>query len=612
MKKIVLFLLPLMMMAISCQDAIEIVDPNENNEGLTVFDVLMKMPEIVYDEQTKVTMDVISTGLSFAWSDGDKTGVYSTDGGFSRFTIASGYDGKTDATFSGSGFALENGKTYYAFFPYALSSDDKTAIPLAYSGQSVSGNDDKVSPMSKVYMWSSDDVSVGKASFSFHHIGAFMRMQLTLPVGTAIDQIDLVPMYGEVPQTMTIDISTASPAPAVTTESTVMSITATGLTVPDGGIATVWAAMPPQSFATDHFAVLIHSGEKVYAARFTGSAFNPGKAYNKALTPLDIAGDPGYGFTTVTATGIKQTTESVESGQYSGIAYMGGKKYAVVDDKLNGGGIIFFDITINDDGTIGDVSKDNPIPTGTSGSLITDMDNEGVAYVPSTGKLYVSAEKDQSIKEYNLDGTPTGYELNVPSDMAPEKLQTSNEGFEALTFNASTGLFWTTTEAPLKKDGFRDGLLRLQSFGLDRKASGRYLYQMDAPTKTASEAAAAYSYAFGVSAMAALDDGRIVVLEREVYVPNTTSPYIIMAQSFTNMKLYVVKPLNDNSGILRKTLLTQFSTDCTNAANYEGMCVGPTLSDGSQTLVLIPDSQGGPTYQGINLFNEWVKVIKFK
>jgi hypothetical protein len=63
-------------------------------------------------------------------------------------------------------------------------------------------------------------------------------------------------------------------------------------------------------------------------------------------------------------------------------------------------------------------------------------------------------------------------------------------------------------------------------------------------------------------------------------------------------------------GILRKTLLKNFSTQplSANFANYEGMCVGPTLSDGSKTLVLIPDSQNGSS----GLTKEYVKVITFK
>jgi hypothetical protein len=43
-------------------------------------------------------------------------------------------------------------------------------------------------------------------------------------------------------------------------------------------------------------------------------------------------------------------------------------------------------------------------------------------------------------------------------------------------------------------------------------------------------------------------------------------------------------------------------------ANFEGMCLGPTLSDGRRCLVLIADSQKGAG----GLTQEYVKVILLK
>ena len=584
----------------SCQEMENAELPGSSE--VTVKGVQMRVPAIEFDAESKSAMTVDeSSGISFTWSDGDATGVYSTTDGFARFNLVTG-DGLANATFDGGGFSLTDGSTYYAFFPYEMSASDKTTIPLTYSGQSVTTDNDMVSPMSKDYMWASAISDEGNAAFSFAHIGAFLRMRITLPEGTNVDKVELMPMYGEVPQTMTFDFTTHTPA--VSTSSTVMGVTTAGVTVPASGKATVWAVMPPQSFAEDHFAVQVTSGTDVYSARAAGKTFNAGKAYKWELSPVNVESDPGYGFSTVAETGFLDVTASVGSGEYSGITYIGGTQYAVVHDKLNGGGIVLYNITINNDGTVGVVSKS--IPTGTSSSAVTNMDNEGVAYVPGTpGTLFVSAEADQSIREYDLTGAPTGRSLVVPEDLGVGKI-TSNKGFEALTYNATTELFWTVTESELTKDAATPGLLRLQSFGTDLKPAGRYLYQMDSPTQSSASAS---SYVFGVPALAALDDGRIIVLEREVYVANG-SVLEKAAYSFTRMNLYVVKPSEDGSGLLRKSLLKSFITkpSDSNFANYEGMCVGPTLSDGSKTLVLIPDSQSGSS----GLTKEYVKVITFK
>lgn len=275
-------------------------------------------------------------------------------------------------------------------------------------------------------------------------------------------------------------------------------------------------------------------------------------------------------------------TDLVGYGQYSGITYVGGTHYAVVHDKLGGGGIVFFDIHFREDGTVAFIAKN--VPPGTEG---TGIDSEGIAYVPSIRTLFVSAEADQSIREYDLKGYPTGRRLNVPEDLGIGHI-THNQGFEALTYSDKTHLFWTVTEGPLPGD--EGNLLRLQSFGEDLEPAHRYLYRMEEPDALAQEADA---YVHGVPALAALPDGRLLVLEREVYVPSG-SIGDKLSGAFTTVKIFVVKPVPGKEGPLRKRLVKQFRTSALSSfANYEGMCLGPALPDGRPTLLLIPDSQDG-------------------
>lgn len=291
-------------------------------------------------------------------------------------------------------------------------------------------------------------------------------------------------------------------------------------------------------------------------------------------------------------------TNAVGSGQYSGITHIGGNHFAVVHDKLGGGGLLFFLIRLREDGSVEFASK--TVPEGTAGS--DRRDNEGVAYVPSTRTVFISAEADQSIREYDLQGRPTGRQLAIPEDMGISHI-TRNKGFEALTYNAKKHLFWTTTEGPLLGD--EDLILRLQSFGEDLNPAARYTYQMDAPAVSAQKVADARGYVHGVPALAALDDGSLIVMEREVYVPGG-SVKDKLNDSFTTTKLFLVKPGSDKDSILPKRLLTRFDTSALSSfANYEGMCVGPRLPDGRQTLLLIPDSQDGSS----GLTQEYIKVF---
>ena len=317
------------------------------------------------------------------------------------------------------------------------------------------------------------------------------------------------------------------------------------------------------------------------------------------LAGLGLLSAPDGGFR---VTQLPQQELHVAPGQYSGIAYLGGDRYAVVDDKLPGGGIVFFDIPLRDNGRVRTGRVRRTVPEATATSAVTGLDNEGIVY--AGGKLYVSAEGDQSIREYDMDGRPTGRAFAVPEDLGTAAI-VKNGGFEALAYDAVADCFWTTTEMPLTADGKSSRLHRLQRFDASHQPDGRFLYQTDAPHATEAEAGSAMAYVHGISAMTALEDGRLIVLEREVYVPGGR-PKDILANAFTQMKLYLVDPTGASAGgdagtVLPKQLLYGFATHLSLTAagidvalaNYEGMCLGPRLPDGRLTLILLADSQAG-------------------
>ena len=287
---------------------------------------------------------------------------------------------------------------------------------------------------------------------------------------------------------------------------------------------------------------------------------------------------------------IQQRRLEIAPGQYSGITHVADDVYAVVHDKARGGGLFFFTLQFLADGSIGAVSTFETDAGGAEG-----RDNEDVVFVPETQTLFVSAEGDQSIREYALDGKETGRALRIPKalkDCAP------NAGFEALAY--ANGTFWTSTESPLPGET----LYRLQSFSLRKLAPAKsWNYQADTPTVGETEAASAAAYVFGISAMTALPDDRLIVMEREVYVPG--GGLFEMMGAFTITSLFLIDPLHDKSKVLEKTLLTRFYTSFLNLANFEGMCLGPTLSDGRQTLLLLADSQDGS--QGLT--GEYIRVL---
>lgn len=297
-------------------------------------------------------------------------------------------------------------------------------------------------------------------------------------------------------------------------------------------------------------------------------------------------------------------------GNYSGITHVDGNLYAVVDDKCDVDGFRFLTLDIDSvSGKLLNASMTEPqgMTQRREEGRGEVHDCEGIAYCRSSNSIFVSREDDQRVVEYTLDGVPTGRELFIPPSMGKGEIM-SNLGFEALTYNERQQRFWTTTESTLPADGECSSAqhpevqnhLRLVAFDASLRPTGSYVYTMDRPKVSDKRA----SLAHGVPSLLALDDGSIIVMEREACIKRGK------LGSYVSVKLYRVCPSQDlivplekpmsevtSEQQLKKELVGSFTTRLRigqmNFANYEGMCLGPQLTDGRQTLILIADSQAG-------------------
>ena len=265
------------------------------------------------------------------------------------------------------------------------------------------------------------------------------------------------------------------------------------------------------------------------------------------------------------------------AGNYSGIAVLDNNRYAVVSDKSEEDG--FFVLRIDIDSIKGRIlALENE---GFRSCGLPGRDIEGICYRPSTNTVFISGEKDNEVYEYTLDGQRTGRQLDIPLIF---KEADHNFGLESLTYDARRHLFYTTSERPLKGDS----LLRIQTFDDNLKPGRFYLYRPDAPISR--------KYFHGVSELCALDDGRLLVLERQIRVPR------FKIGASTIIRLYEITPSDEL--LPEKRLLTEFRTRLTllsrKFANYEGICQpAPNL------LLLVADSQN--RYKGF--LRDWFLLI---
>jgi len=268
----------------------------------------------------------------------------------------------------------------------------------------------------------------------------------------------------------------------------------------------------------------------------------------------------------------------IPAGNYSGICRIADNLYALADDKSATDGFHLVEIQI-------DSVQGNILSVAYRGFISTELPNrdaEGIAYNDSLQSLFVVGESDNSIAEYSLTGN-----LLRKSDDLCHILQFSennlhNSGFESLTYNAVSRQFFTCTEAPLPSDT----TIRIAALSPDFAPLSLWRYALDVSSANQPMKIQAH----GVSELCSLRDGSLLVLERDACVPEE------IFGAFVDAKIYQVFPNHSApNSLLSKSLLWQTRTDISlfhqDFANYEGLCVGPTLIDGSQVLILVADSQ---------------------
>ena len=346
----------------------------------------------------------------------------------------------------------------------------------------------------------------------------------------------------------------------------------------------------------------------------------------------------------------KAFPKTVAAGNYSGIAHLHDDIYAVVSDKSDSALYFNFQIQVNPktgeleqvenlgftertDGTLNDGKPWLGLEKG--------FDHEAIVKV-SDSTLVIASEGYCRLKEYPIlpisaDTATVGYPQNLWESRWPSSDFYPNYNFESLAFDSVRQCLWTIPESTLRKDGQpatpQNGLanqLRLMrldwgkmkedsnkeeySEQVSSKKDSRYMmtyaYQMDQPSTHKK----ADIYVMGVSEFCALPDGQLLVLEREAFIPK------IKIGAFCKCKLYQINPLNSeefsmkekfssDTPFLKKRLLAEWKTGLSlskrSFANYEGMCLGPMLEDGSQVVILLSDSQD--QYAGV--LKDWFKTI---
>jgi len=215
---------------------------------------------------------------------------------------------------------------------------------------------------------------------------------------------------------------------------------------------------------------------------------------------------------------------------------------------------------------------------------------------PEGHSVWISDEVASSITEFSLaTGLKVG-SVTVPDIYRPANVQ-NNMGLESLSY--SRGKLWTANEEALKPDGALSttsagSWVRIQEFdGSDLTPGTQYAYRTDPISRMSPFITVERS---GLVDLLALPDGNVLALERELggCLPHfRTRVYLL---DFTGASDVSSVSSLSSGGFTEvgKSLLLQGNTGF---SNFEGITLGPRLSNGSYALLLVSDDGSGAMAQ---------------
>ncbi|MDB5959396.1 MAG: phytase [Massilia sp.] len=236
--------------------------------------------------------------------------------------------------------------------------------------------------------------------------------------------------------------------------------------------------------------------------------------------------------------------------------------------------------------------------------VVSDL--EALRVDPRDGSIWYASEGDVALRLKPLvrhaaaDGSyraelplPPLFEVDSAHRFGPR----NNQAFEGIAFTPDGNSLWAALEGPMYQDGELPGpsvgaLNRITRFSRDGAVQGQYVYPlsalpaMPAPGKYADN---------GVSEILALGDTRLLALERSA-VQDAAGAYHVYVRLYeidsagaTDVQQLPTLRGAEFRPVSKRLVLDLNSLQLPKIDNLEGMALGPRLSNGNLSLVLVSD-----------------------
>ena len=256
-----------------------------NGNSATLQHICITGEDFVMDGGARSTVEINDDGVQFLWSANDTVGIFPNTGDQVSFAMDEGI-GMQTAIFNGGGWALKHSATYSAYYPYNFYNRNLTKIPVAYTGQTQTGNASTAHIGAYDYMAASVATPEnGAVAFDMQHMGCLVMLQTNLDEAKTLTAVELKAQDAVFAATGTMDLTAVTPVISATAFDDALTIAFADFQVAKDETATIYFMMAPSNLSSETLEITLSDETDAYIKyEVAGKDFVAGKAYAYQLS----------------------------------------------------------------------------------------------------------------------------------------------------------------------------------------------------------------------------------------------------------------------------------------------------------------------------------------
>ena len=262
----------------SCTDEVQEL---AGEQSQLLKQIVMTTQDFQLEADSRTVYQIADGAVKCTWAENDTVGVFPDKGGQVYFPMTSGA-GTKNASFDGEGWALKDGRTYGAYYPFIADILlDRNAVPVSYTGQKQVVNGSMAHLGDYDYMVATPTaLEFGSAQFMFKHLSALVQLKITLPQPATFTSVKLVTDTKAFAVEGTVDIMADAPSitPVTSSKEFVLNLQDV-TTTKENEVVTFYFMLPPADLSEQTLKAVLVSDKGTQDIALETRNFKAGTAY---------------------------------------------------------------------------------------------------------------------------------------------------------------------------------------------------------------------------------------------------------------------------------------------------------------------------------------------